>query len=444
MRYLSSAFSCVGNKATRRGYIVSARGRCSVVNTDALELLASDDPSWQLDPDYRSFFEQSVAAGWLVDSPPAAPAAVRWIDRAVHLRRIQYEVNLVCNLECVHCYCSSSPRAPWGQPTGFVLDLVRQAAELGVVFFDITGGEPLVRDDLVEIVRTIHEQGMSPGLFTNGTLVTEAKAEALRRAGLAAVQISLDARTPALHDEIRGKAGAFDRAIRGLQIFQKLGISVRVNVCLNRRNAHETGEIIQFLRDELKVPFGLDRVIQAGRGRGHDVPFALENSEYYALIRQHLRPGEDITSKACDAVSVDHGRQIEPGCGVGASYMFIKHDGRAALCPTLTEAESPEFVQADLRQMSLAEAWERHPTFQRFRGMQCENATACHSGKTCRGGCRSNAYLIDGRLDAPDELHCNLEKNGGPTYRRMLLEYEAMRDRGTLPKRAPRRLPILV
>jgi radical SAM protein with 4Fe4S-binding SPASM domain len=447
---LSAAFSYLGNSATGHGYVVSPRGRCSIVNLDALELLTGGDPAWQADPDYLAFYHQCVAARWLVEEPPDRPVMVRWVDRASHLRRIQYEVNLVCNLECAHCYCSSSPRAPVGQPTEFVLDLVRQAAAMGVMFFDITGGEPFVRDDLVAIIAAIRDRGMVPGLFTNGTLVTEAKAAALQRAGLSAVQISLDARTPALHDEIRGKAGAFDRAIRGVRMFQRAGIPVRINVCLNRRNAHETGELVRFLRDELKVPFGLDRVIQAGRGHGHAVPLALENSEYYALIREHLRAGEQVTAKACDAVSVDHGAYIEPGCGVGASYLFIKHDGRAALCPTLTEAESVEFAHADLSRMSLAEAWDHHPTFQKFRGIQCENATRCPAGTRCRGGCRSNAYLIEGRLDAPDELHCNVEKNGEPTYRRMLDEYEQLRLRGDLPARgvaaarAPaRRLPVL-
>jgi radical SAM protein with 4Fe4S-binding SPASM domain len=434
MRYLSPAFSYLGNTATGLGYVVSAKGRSSIVNRDAFDLLVGDS-AWQLDPDYRRFLDQCVTAGWLVADRPARLPLVRWVDRAIHLRRIQYEINLVCNLECVHCYCSSSPRAPRGQSTEFVIDIVRQAAELGVICFDVTGGEPLIRNDIVEVIAAIRDHGMVPGLLTNGTLVTEAKAEALRAAGLAAVQVSLDARTPALHDEIRNRPGAFDRAVRGIRIFQQLGIPVRVNVCLNRRNAHETGEIVRFLRDDLKVSFGLDRVIPAGRGQGHATPFALENREYYALIREHLLASEQVAAKACDAISVSNGRFIEPSCGVGSSYLFLKHDGRAALCPTLTEAESAELVHADLTKMSLADAWEHHPTFNKFRGMQCENASVCPSGKSCRGGCRSNAYLIDGRLDAPDELHCNLEKNDQLEYRPMLVEYEALRARGVLPAR---------
>jgi radical SAM protein with 4Fe4S-binding SPASM domain len=117
----------------------------------------------------------------------------------------------------------------------------------------------------------------------------------------------------------------------------------------------------------------------------------------------------------------------------------LKHDGRAALCPTLTEAESPEFVQPDLKQLSLEQAWQEHPTFRRLRGMQCENASVCPSGNTCRGGCRSNAYLLHGDISSPDEMSCNIHKNDAGGYRPFLTEYEQMRADGRLPARGAER-----
>jgi radical SAM protein with 4Fe4S-binding SPASM domain len=107
--------------------------------------------------------------------------------------------------------------------------------------------------------------------------------------------------------------------------------------------------------------------------------------------------------------------------------MFIKHDGRAALCPTMTEAEGAEFEQASLDGATLQSVWRSHPTFTRFRGVQCRNVDHCPSGDACRGGCRSNAYLLHGSVDSPDEVSCNLHKNGGDEYRNFLGEYDAHR-----------------
>jgi radical SAM protein with 4Fe4S-binding SPASM domain len=435
--YLSNSFHYLSNAASNRAFLLDRTGRrtAGVINRHAFDLLTGDDRSWQRDPDYAPFLEKATSAGWLVPSPPTSPPVVRTIDRRHHLKRLQYEVNLVCNLECAHCYCSSSPRAPQGQPTEFVLDVIRQAAELGVLNFDVTGGEPLARRDIIPVLTEISERGMIPGLYTNGTLVTPEKAREIHDTGVRWAQVSLDARTPALHDELRGKQGAFERATKGVRALQAAGIRVRVAVCLSRRNVHEVDALVEFLRDDLRVDVGLDRVIPAGRGCGGPEPLAIPAAEYYAIIRRFMGRGS-VAGKACDAIGPEtHGSFIEPSCGVGTSYLFLKHDGRAALCPTMTEAESPDFVQADLTTMSLAEAWENHPTFRAFRGMQCENAAVCPSGRTCAGGCRSNAYLLHGRIDSPDEVNCNIHKNDGIDYRPMLEEYEALRRQGKMPAR---------
>ena len=445
---LSSSFAYVVNRATDRAYVVSRGGRRSVMNVDAIELLSSRDTSWQLDPDYASFVAQAKASRWLVPDDVAATPRVRWIETQHHLQRVQYEINLLCNLTCLHCYCGASPQAPAGQPTAFVLDLVRQAGELGVLYFDITGGEPLIRKDIVEVVGAVADAGMVPGLLTNATLATRELTRRLVDAGLASVQVSLDACTAEVHDEIRGQKGAFDRARRGIDAFREVGIQPRISVTLNQRNKHQAPDMVRFFGQELGLAFNFDRVIPAGRSlEQREHPLELSNAEFYEIIRRCQ--GASAT-KVCDSPTASsQNGQVEPGCGVGASYLFIKQDGRAALCPTMTEAESPAFVQADLTRISLAEAWLEHPTFKRFRNMQCENASHCPSGNSCRGGCRSNAYLLHGQVDSPDEMSCNLTKNDGPSYRPFLLEYEERRRRGELPPRtsrsapAPRRLPVL-
>lgn len=450
LRYeLNSEYRYVGSRGTDRGYVISRWGQQSIVNVHALELLTDTDADWQGDPEYREFLETAQAARWLVPaSERHGTAHVRWVDRQYHLRRVQYEINLLCNLTCLHCYCSSSPRAPAGRSTEFVLELVRQAGELGVIHFDITGGEPLVRKDIVEVTHAVTRAGMVPGLLSNCTLATPELAAELVNAGLASVQASLDGCTAEVHDGIRGQAGAFKRALNGIAAFRAAGVEPRISVTLNRLNVHQASDMARFFGEELGLRFNFDRVIPAGRSLEQRAqPLELSNAEFYAVIRDCAGAS---TSKVCDsATQITSNGHVEPGCGVGASYVFIKQDGRVALCPTMTEAESPAFAQASLDEMSLAEAWESHPTFQRFRNMQCENASHCSSGKTCRGGCRSNAYLLHGDVSSPDEMSCNLNKNDASDYRPFLKEYEELRARGVFPARsadsvrAPRRLPVL-
>lgn len=440
--HLNPKFSFVGNRGLGLGYVVSRKGSRSVVNTDAMELLTSPDASWMEDPEYQAFRDQAVKSRWLTDEPSEHPASVRWIDTKNHLQSVQYEINLTCNLECAHCYCNASPRAPQGLPTEDVLRIVRQCAEAGVIYFDVTGGEPLIRKDCDTIIREIRRLGMIPSLHSNATLITPARARQLADAGVSEVQISLDAATAELHDELRGHKGAFERALRGIQNLKDVNVPVSVSVCLSRRNAHQILDIVDLFKNKLKVPFHLDRVIPAGRTLGHEQPLSLPNHEYYALMRKVFGPGSTLTKKACDtANSASRKGFIEPSCGVGSSLMFIKNDGRAALCPTLTEAESPAFKQADLAQMSVLEAWNTHPTFVSQRGMQCENISICPSGKECRGGCRSNAYLLHGSLDSPDEMYCNLNKNDSDVYVPMLEVYEDLRAQNKMPPRLAPRVP---
>jgi radical SAM protein with 4Fe4S-binding SPASM domain len=419
--------TCVMNTTEDRAYLAFSNGLCDIANGDALDLVLADDPAWQSDPDYASFLDAARRAEWLVDAGMAGSRpkpTLRRIATDFHLRRLQYEINLTCNLECAHCYCSSSPRAPRGESTAFVESIVDQAAAMGVLFFDVTGGEPLIRGDVYDILARIKQRGMLSSLYTNCTLVDDQVAARLADIGVPAVNTSLDAFSPELHDEIRGKRRAFERTIRGIKELKAVGIRVAVTFCANKRNWHEAEPLTKWLEQELGVDVRVDRVIPAGRVVETENSIALTNEEFYRLVRSLQKTTKAQAAKVCDSPTLLGTRgAIEPWCGVGASYLFLKHDGRAALCPTMTEAESPDFVQADLKKMSLEEAWLRHPTFQRYRNVQCRNIGHCPAAETCRGGCRSNAYLIHGTSDSPDEFECNDHKNTGPEYVRFLELY---------------------
>jgi radical SAM protein with 4Fe4S-binding SPASM domain len=428
---LNPAFHYVVNDVKDVAYIVAPTGRTAVVNADAIDLMADEDPSWQGDPEYRDFLESALRLEWLV-AGAAERAKIRRISTAHHLRRVQYEIILLCNLSCAHCYCSSSPAAPYGQSTEFIVDVIRQASRMGVLFFDITGGEPLARKDLFVLIEEIVRNQMVPSLFTNCTLVTPRVAERLKQAGVASVRTSLDARTPELHDRFRGKKGAFDRTVAGIRALKEVGLPTNVTIAANRTNANELLPLVEFLKNDLKVPHALDRVIPAGRAVEHGDSIALSNREFYELTYSLFGREGATLAKVCDSPNGEiSSSKIEPACGVGASYMFIKNDGSAVLCPTMTESESADFKHGDLRTDSLERIWLDHPTFQRYRGVQCRNTQKCPAAKSCAGGCRSNAYILHGTTDSPDEYSCNLFKNKSGTYAKFLDLYQ-LQDRASL------------
>jgi len=184
---------------------------------------------------------------------------------------------------------------------------------------------------------------------------------------------------------------------------------------VNKLNAHEIKELTDFIEHDLKVSFTLDRIIPSGRALDTE-DLALSNEEFYSLIRKTFPLRENLTSKICDTANPTVSQVVEPGCGAGASYCFIKYDGTVVLCPTLTENEGQEFKSKRFQESSMKEIWLKHPTFVRFRGMQCENVGVCPVSSSCRGGCRSNAYLLHGHVNAPDEMSCNFNKNSGSDY----------------------------
>jgi radical SAM protein with 4Fe4S-binding SPASM domain len=418
----NDAYAFILDNHRRRGYIVSHRGDCSVVNHDAMTLLR-DLPTLPHDAHTTAaFLQQARTYGWIIETEQT-PRTVRTVTTPYHLKRIQLELLLQCNLECAHCYCSSSPTAPRGLPTPQLYSLIDQAAAMGAIYLDITGGEPLLRKDIFDILVHAQTRGLITSLFTNGTPVTTTVAQRLAKCHIASIQTSLDALSPALHDRFRGRSGAFQQTIRGITRLREAGIPVSVTVMVHRHNIHELKALTDFIANTLRVPFRLDRVIPAGRAASNDT-IALSAPEFYQRVRELYPADKALISRVCDGASALIDKQhIEPSCGVGTSYCFIKHNGAVVLCPTMTPAESPQFRAGSFPTQSLREIWMDHPTFQQFRGIQCQNIDICPAAQQCRGGCRSNAYLLHGTVTAPDELHCNLHKNRQTQYVNYLQRY---------------------
>lgn len=179
---------------------------------------------------------------------------------------VVWNVTRACNLKCIHCYAHAVGRSRETElTTEQAKTMIDDLAKFGVPVLLFSGGEPLVRPDLVELARYAVAQGMRAVISTNGTLITQEKAEELKSVGLSYVGVSLDG-MEAINDQFRGKRGAFTDAMEGIRNCQNAGLKVGLRFTINRMNMREVPLIFDLL-EEANIPrVCFYHLVYAGRG----------------------------------------------------------------------------------------------------------------------------------------------------------------------------------
>ena len=171
-----------------------------------------------------------------------------------------------CNLKCVHCYAKAvDPNGVDDISTDQAKTMIDDLAAYGAPVMLFSGGEPLVRQDLVELASHATSRGMRAVISTNGTLITKEKARELKSVGLSYVGISLDGGEE-IHDKFRAVSGSYKKAIQGVENCMAEGLKVGLRFTINKRNQGEVPKLFQVLR-ELDVPrICFYHLVYSGRG----------------------------------------------------------------------------------------------------------------------------------------------------------------------------------
>ncbi|MEY7847589.1 TIGR04347 family pseudo-SAM/SPASM protein [Natrarchaeobius sp. A-rgal3] len=220
-------------------------------------------------------------------------------DRKQRKPVVVWNVTRRCNLYCSHCYAAAETTPATGEfTTAEAKRFLDQLAEYGVPVVLFSGGEPLVREDLVELVSYADDLGLRPVLSSNGTVLTAETAAALRDAGLRYAGISVDG-LPERNDRFRGREGAFDAAVRGIEHCLEAGLKTGLRYTITEANASDLEDVVDLL-----VDVGLDRFCfyhldYGGRG-GEIVDADLDPSAKRAAV-----------SRLCDLTLEYHGRGEE-------------------------------------------------------------------------------------------------------------------------------------
>ena len=297
----------------------------------------------------------------------------------------------------------------------------------GVPLLAFSGGEPLARGDLVELIGYARDRGIYVALASNGTLITAAKARELRDAGIRFIQISLDGGSAASHDRLRGMAGAFDRALQGIRNCVEAGFFINVATVATHDNYREIPKIMD-LCEELGVNWLMVyNFVPTGRGRGL-AEQDLTPQQREALLKwlwERQRNGSSVSilstapqfarlalqaeAEADDRFYPTHfanprlpgklGRLAEfiGGCGAGRFYVALRPNGDIEPCVFLP------LTIGNIRRDDFAELWRHSPVLNALRNKdmlaaacgQCEYRYYC-------GGCRARAYAYTGDCLAPD------------------------------------------
>jgi Fe-coproporphyrin III synthase len=171
-----------------------------------------------------------------------------------------------CNLTCDHCYAASDHNTLANElSTNEAIALIDDLASFGSPVLLFSGGEPLARPDILDLITHARDAGIRPVLSTNATLLTPEIATQLANAGLAYAGISIDG-TPETHDRFRGRAGTFDETLSGLRNAQAAGIKVGLRMTVSARNVDELPAVIELIERENITRACFYHLVQAGRG----------------------------------------------------------------------------------------------------------------------------------------------------------------------------------
>ena len=325
------------------------------------------------------------------------------------------ELTYRCPLHCPYC---SNPlemsRAEAELSTDDWKRVFTQARDLGVLQLGLSGGEPLVRKDLEELVAHARQEGLYTTLVTSGLGLTRRRAERLKAAGIDHIQISFQDTDQANADRIAGiKLGRQKQEAASL--VKELGLAFSVNVVLHRGNLDRLAEIIAFAAEA-----GADRLELANT---QYYGWALKNREMLMPTRAQVERSRVIAERALAEyrgrmqiiyVLPDYYEQYPKPCygGWGNVYILLTPDGRALPCHGATQIPDLEFV--NVRRHDLAWIWRQSPIFNAFRGdrwMQ-EPCRSCPRKGQDFGGCRCQAFALTGDARATDPV-CSLSPNHG-------------------------------
>ena len=369
------------------------------------------------------------------DRRPKPDFAALDFDRAPFI--VIWEMTQACDLACVHCRAEAKPWRESGElSTEESKKLLRQVREFGQPLMVLTGGDPLKRPDLFELIRYGDELGLRMTLTPSGTkLMTRDVIQKMKDAGLARLAVSLDASTAAAHDAFRKVAGSFDWTLAAVREARAIGLDVQINTTITRHNQDTVPAMAELMKAIDICLWSVFFLVPTGRGQKKDLVSARRHEEIFNLLygltktmpydikttsaqayrrvviqrrraegaATGARPMEAggwsfLTDRSKAAADASEGvaRSVK-GINDGNGFVFISHLGE--VCPSGFLPVSA----GNVRQRSLVDLYRNTELFRSLRAYSRIKGKCgyCDYREVC-GGSRSRSYGLTGDVHASD------------------------------------------
>jgi len=320
-----------------------------------------------------------------------------------------------CNLACAHCYLDATTLRDGScneLSTEQVKTLLDDIATMdNGTMVVLTGGEPLARQDIEQIIEHGTKRDLAMVLGTNGTLLTKARVARLQLAGLMGAGISVDSLDPEFHDQFRGQAGSWQQTMNGIENCRAAGLSFQLHFSITDGNVHELNDMIEFARLAGARVLNLFFLICTGRGESFsDISPLRYEQTLHEIVKAQARYDDLIIRPRCaphfKRVAFEQnpesplnrlsGREGD-GCIAGIHYARIRDDGGVTACPYI------ETSTGNIHDHKFSEIWQQSHQFEQLRDAPLQGRCGrCEFQKLC-GGCRARPLVAgNGLMDADD------------------------------------------
>jgi len=356
---------------------------------------------------------------------------------------VVWEITFACNMRCLHCGTAAGKIRPDELNNEEALALIDELARLRARKIILSGGEPLLRPDWRELAERVRDNGMDPGIITNGYIIDKGIVDDFERVGMCKVGISFDG-TQKTHNHIRQRDDSFQQAYNAMRLLKENGNVPFIAVSqISNINLNEMDQIRDLLIDVGCPEWRIQMTTSTGRMAEYpDLVLPLEN--YFKLVdkcleykkdgRIRIDPGENIGYYGCKGYDLLDERPYY-GCYAGMRVLGIESNGDIKGCLSMPE----NYVEGNIRDSSLTEIWNNPDNFAYNRKFKRETAEGdcrdCKYLPLCRGGCTVTSYSAsECRANNPYciyqiEKKQGIEREDTPQVRELLAPFrEAMAD----------------